>query len=70
MQGWYGQGDIAILPAFGQLDVKEHTVAVNLIDFEVGSLAEAEAAGIDESQAGAVTENPDIFQHGSDLSFG
>jgi hypothetical protein len=55
-----GQRDVAILGAFAAVDMDHHAGAIDIGDFEMESLVQAQAAGIDGGQIGVVVEGFDV----------
>ena len=65
-----GQRDVAVLDAFGGVDVDHAAHAVNIGQLQAASFAQAQAAGVDEGQAGAVAQLGDLVQDGADFLAG
>lgn len=55
-----GQRDVAILGALTAVDMDHHAGAIDIGDFEMESLVQAQAAGIDGGQIGVVVEGFDV----------
>ena len=55
-----GQWDVAILGALAAVDMDHHAGAIDIGDFEMKSLVQAQAAGIDGGQIGVVVEGFDV----------
>jgi hypothetical protein len=55
-----GQRDVAILGALAAVDMDHHAGAIDIGDFEMESLVQAQAAGIDSGQVGVVVEGFDV----------
>ena len=55
-----GQRDVAILGALAAVDMDHHAGAIDIGDFEMESLVQAQAAGIDGGQIGVVVEGFDV----------
>ena len=66
-EGSFGQGHIAILAAFAVVDMEEHTGAVHILHPEVDTLVQAQAAGVDGGQAGAIALQADQVKDAAHL---
>ena len=60
MKSGLGQRDVAILGALAAVDMDHHAGAIDIGDFEMESLVQAQAAGIDGGQIGVVVEGFDV----------
>ena len=67
LQGSAGQGDIPVFVSLGHMDMDEHPLGVDVLDFEFGSLPDPESEGIDDLETGAVVGIPDPVEDGLDF---
>ena len=69
-QGALRQGDVAVAVALAAADVQEHALGVDVADFQVEGLTQAQAAGVDGGQGDAVIEGRDGGEDAADLGGG
>src|SRR6266511_4256724 len=66
-EGARWQGNSTILVAFARANVQLHACAVNLGDLEVDTFEQAQATGVDQTQAHPIGWTTDLIQHHPDL---
>ena len=67
MESGLGQRDVAILGAFAAVDMDHHAGAIDIGDFEMESLVQAQAAGVDGGEVGIVVESFDVGKKAPDF---
>jgi len=67
LEGDFGQRHVAIPIALATADVEEHALGINVADFEAQAFAQAQAAGVNEQQAGALVGRGHRGEHVADF---
>ena len=67
LEGDFGQRHVAIPIALAAADVQEHALGINVADFEAQAFAQAQAAGVNEQQAGALIGRGHRGEHAADF---
>lgn len=70
LEGDFGQRHVAIPITLATADVQEHALGINIADFEAQAFAQAQAAGVNEQQAGVLIGRGHRGEHAADFRGG